>query len=103
MDMVKYYLSTFNILMKDGYLRELLRTYKLIGMENKFVKGLSGGQQQRLNILLSVIHDPDLVILDEISTGLDIKVRSEIFHFLQENIVDKGKVMFLVTHMMSEV
>ncbi|WFG97209.1 hypothetical protein M1771_04195 [Spiroplasma citri] len=42
-------------------------------------------------------------ILDEISTGLDIEVRSEIFHFLQENIVDKGKVMFLVTHMMSEV
>ncbi|WP_342256343.1 ATP-binding cassette domain-containing protein [Spiroplasma endosymbiont of Poecilobothrus nobilitatus] len=103
MNMIKYYLNTFNISKKDGHLRELLRTYQLIGMENKFVEGLSRGQQQRLNILLSVIHDPDLVILDEISTGLDIEVRSEIFHFLQENIVDKRKAMFLVTHMMSEV
>lgn len=103
MDMIKYYLNTFNIPITDSQLRDLLRTYQLIGMENKFVEGLSGGQQQRLNILLSVIHDPDLVILDEISTGLDIEVRSEIFHFLRENIVEKGKAMFLVTHMMSEV
>ncbi|KAF0851452.1 ABC transporter ATP-binding protein/permease [Spiroplasma poulsonii] len=103
MDMIKYYLNTFNIPMTDSQLRELLRTYQLIGMENKFVEGLSGGQQQRLNILLSVIHDPDLVILDEISTGLDIEVRSEIFYFLRENIVEKGKAMFLVTHMISEV
>ncbi|WP_283272474.1 ABC transporter ATP-binding protein/permease [Spiroplasma sp. SV19] len=103
MDMIKYYLNTFSIAMTDNQLRELLRTYQLIGMENKFVERLSGGQQQRLNILLSVVHNPDLVILDEISTGLDIEVRSEIFHFLRENIVEKGKTMILVTHMMSEI
>ncbi|WP_342256458.1 ATP-binding cassette domain-containing protein [Spiroplasma endosymbiont of Poecilobothrus nobilitatus] len=43
MDMIKYYLNTFNISKKDGHLRELLRTYQLIGMENKFVEGLFGG------------------------------------------------------------
>lgn len=103
MDMIKYYLQTFSIEMKESQLKELLRTYQISGFENKFIESLSGGQQQRLNILLSVIHDPDLVILDEVSTGLDIEVRAQIFDFLRENIVEKNKAMILVTHMMSEV
>ncbi|WP_338985907.1 ABC transporter ATP-binding protein/permease [Spiroplasma endosymbiont of Thecophora atra] len=103
MDMIKYYLHTFNISMKEDELLELLKTYQLLGIENKFIQTLSGGQQQRLNILLAVIHDPDLVILDEVSTGLDIEVRSEIFEFFRKNIIDKNKTMILVTHNMSEV
>lgn len=102
-DMIKYYLHTFSIEMTEVQLKELLRTYQISGFENKFIESLSGGQQQRLNILLSVIHDPDLVILDEVSTGLDIEVRAQIFDFLKQNIVDKKKAMILVTHMMSEV
>lgn len=103
MDMIKYYLQTFSIEMKESQLKELLRTYQISGFENKFIESLSGGQQQRLNILLSVIHNPDLVILDEVSTGLDIEVRAQIFDFLRENIIKKNKSMILVTHMMSEV
>lgn len=103
MDMIKYYLHTFSIEMSESQLKDLLRTYQISGFENKFIEGLSGGQQQRLNILLSVIHDPDLVILDEVSTGLDIEVRAQIFDFLRENIVKKKKAMILVTHMMSEI
>lgn len=103
MDMIKYYLHTFGIAMTESQLKELLRTYQISGFENKFIESLSGGQQQRLNILLSVIHDPDLVVLDEVSTGLDIEVRAQIFDFLKENIVKKKKAMILVTHMMSEV
>lgn len=103
MDMIKYYLHTFSIEMSESQLKDLLRTYQISGFENKFIESLSGGQQQRLNILLSVIHDPDLVILDEVSTGLDIEVRAQIFDFLRENIVKKKKAMILVTHMMSEI
>lgn len=103
MDMIKYYLHTFSIEMKESQLKQLLRTYQISGFENKFIESLSGGQQQRLNILLSVIHDPDLVILDEVSTGLDIEVRAQIFDFLKQNIVAKKKAMILVTHNMSEV
>lgn len=102
-DMIKYYLHTFSIEMKDSQLKQLLKTYQIQGFQNKFIQALSGGQQQRLNILLSVIHDPDLVILDEVSTGLDIEVRSEIFDFLKQNIVEKGKAMILVSHTMSEI
>ncbi len=103
MDMIKYYLKTFNIAITENQLKKLLDTYQISGFEKKFIEGLSGGQQQRLNILLSMIHNPDLVILDEVSTGLDIEVRSEIFQFLKENIIDKNKAMILVSHTMSEI
>lgn len=103
MDMLEYYLETFNIEMNVGQLNELLNTYQLSSTKNKSVMFLSGGQQQRLNILLSVIHKPDLVFLDEVSTGLDIEVREEIFEFLEENIVKKNVAMVLVSHNMSEI
>lgn len=103
MDMLKYYLETFNVEINVGQLNELLNTYQLSAAKNKNVMFLSGGQQQRLNILLSVIHKPDLVFLDEVSTGLDIEVREEIFEFLEENIVKKNVAMVLVTHNMSEI
>ncbi|AHI53326.1 ABC transporter ATP-binding protein/permease [Spiroplasma culicicola] len=102
-DMIKYYLETFSIPMKESELNTLLDTYQINGFKNKFISSLSGGQQQRLNILLSLIHNPDLVILDEVSTGLDIEVRTEIFNFIKENVIDKNKALFLVTHMMSEI
>ncbi len=103
LDMIKYYLETFNIPMTEGKLIEILRKFQIENFKNKFLEGLSGGQQQRVNILLSLIHNPDLVIFDEISTGLDIEVRSEIFDVIKENVVSKNKAMILVTHMMSEI
>ncbi|ASP28566.1 ABC transporter ATP-binding protein [Spiroplasma corruscae] len=102
-DMIKYYLQTFNIEMTESELTKILRTYQIESFKNKFLVNLSGGQQQRVNILLSLIHNPDLVILDEISTGLDIEVRSEIFNYIKENVVSKNKSLVLVTHMMSEI
>ncbi|AGR41979.1 ABC transporter ATP-binding protein/permease [Spiroplasma diminutum] len=103
LDMIKYYLETFNIPMTEKELTEILRKFQIDNFKNKFLEGLSGGQQQRVNILLSLIHNPDLVIFDEISTGLDIEVRSEIFDTIKENVVNKNKAMILVTHMMSEI
>ena len=103
MDMIKYYLQTFNIKITKAQLNKMLSTYQILHLTNKMVQNLSGGQQQRLNILLSVIHQPDLVILDEVSTGLDIEVREEIFEFLQTNIVEKNVAMVLVSHNMTEI
>ncbi|WP_308149917.1 ABC transporter ATP-binding protein [Spiroplasma sp. AdecLV25b] len=103
MDMIKYYLQTFNIEITKEKLNKMLSTYQILHLTNRMVQSLSGGQQQRLNILLSVIHQPDLVILDEVSTGLDIEVREEIFEFLQTNIVEKNVAMLLVSHNMSEI
>ncbi|KAJ3625360.1 hypothetical protein Zmor_004314 [Zophobas morio] len=102
-DMIKYYLETFSIQMKESELIELMRIYQILGFKNKFISSLSGGQQQRINILLGLIHNPDLVIFDEVSTGLDIEVRSQILDFIKERVVKTNKSLVLVTHMMSEI
>ncbi len=62
---------------------------------------LSGGQKQRLFIALALIHDPDIVFLDELTTGLDPQARRTIWE-LVNGIRDRGKTVFLTTHLMEE-
>jgi ABC-2 type transport system ATP-binding protein len=62
---------------------------------------LSGGQKQRLFIALALINDPELVFLDELTTGLDPQARHAIWDLVR-GIRDRGKTVFLTTHLMEE-
>ncbi len=62
---------------------------------------LSGGQKQRLFIALALINDPEVVFLDELTTGLDPKARRAIWEMVH-GIRDQGKTVFLTTHFMEE-
>ena len=62
---------------------------------------LSGGQKQRLFIALALIHRPELVFLDELTTGLDPQARRAIWDLVR-GIRDRGKTVFLTTHLMEE-
>jgi ABC-2 type transport system ATP-binding protein len=62
---------------------------------------LSGGQKQRLFIALALINDPELVFLDELTTGLDPQARRAIWALVR-GIRDRGKTVFLTTHLMEE-
>jgi ABC-2 type transport system ATP-binding protein len=62
---------------------------------------LSGGQQQRLFIALALINDPEVVFLDELTTGLDPQARRAIWDLVR-GIRDRGKTVFLTTHLMEE-
>jgi ABC-2 type transport system ATP-binding protein len=62
---------------------------------------LSGGQQQRLSIALALVNDPDLVFLDEPTTGLDPQARRSLWD-LVKGLQDKGKSVLLTTHYMEE-
>ena len=62
---------------------------------------LSGGQKQRLFIALALIHDPELVFLDELTTGLDPQARRAIWELVR-GIRERGKTVFLTTHLMEE-
>lgn len=66
----------------------------------KFAK-LSGGQKQRLFIALALINDPELVFLDELTTGLDPQARHAMWDMVR-GIRDRGKTVFLTTHFMEE-
>lgn len=72
--------------------------YKL----NTAVKSLSGGERQRLFIVLALIPDPELVFLDELTTGLDAKARRGVWKILSD-LKSKGLTILLTSHFMDEV
>jgi ABC-2 type transport system ATP-binding protein len=65
------------------------------------VSQLSGGLKRRLNIALAVLHDPDIVVLDEPSAGLDPQSRLLLWDFIR-SLKGKGKTIILTTHAMEE-
>jgi ABC-2 type transport system ATP-binding protein len=75
-----------------------------LGLEAKrdaWFMTLSGGQKQRLFIALALIHEPEVVFLDELTTGLDPQARRAIWA-LVTGIRDRGTTVFLTTHLMEE-
>jgi ABC-2 type transport system ATP-binding protein len=75
-----------------------------LGLESKrdsWFMDLSGGQKQRLFIALALIHEPEVVFLDELTTGLDPQARRAIWG-LVTGIRDRGTTVFLTTHLMEE-
>lgn len=65
-------------------------------------KGLSGGERQRLFIVLALIPQPELVFLDELTTGLDAKAQRGVWKTL-EHLKQQGLTIFLTSHFMDEV
>src|ERR1017187_3158617 len=83
----------------DG--NRLLEQLGLADKRNAWFMTLSGGQNQRLFIALALINDPEVVFLDELTTGLDPQSRRAIWELVR-GIRDRGKTVFLTTHLMEE-
>lgn len=79
----------------------LLQQLGLTDKRNAWFMNLSGGQKQRLFIALALINDPEVVFLDELTTGLDPQSRRAIWDLVRD-IRDRGKTVFLTTHLMEE-
>jgi len=83
----------------DGY--RLLDQLGLADKRNARFMTLSGGQRQRLFVVLALINDPDVVFLDELTTGLDPQARRACWDLVR-GIRARGKTVFLTTHLMEE-
>src|ERR1700681_2074775 len=83
----------------DG--NRLLEQLGLADKRNAWFMTLSGGQKQRLFIALALINDPEVVFLDELTTGLDPQARRAIWELVR-GIRERGKTVFLTTHLMEE-
>jgi ABC-2 type transport system ATP-binding protein len=83
----------------DG--ERLLEQLGLADKRDAWFMNLSGGQKQRLFIALALINDPEVVFLDELTTGLDPQSRRAIWELVR-GIRDRGKTVFLTTHLMEE-
>jgi len=79
----------------------LIELVNLKDKANEQYRNLSGGLKQRLGIALSLVNDPEVVFLDEPTTGLDPRARREVWEVLL-GLKKKGKTVFLTTHYMEE-
>ena len=79
----------------------IIKVLNLEEEKNKFYKNLSGGLKQRVGVAISLVNNPDIIFLDEPTTGLDPKARREVWEVIA-NLRDLGKTVFLTTHYMEE-
>lgn len=81
---------------------DLLTQFGIADKQKSPVCDLSGGQKQRLFIVLALIPKPEVVFLDELTTGLDAKARREVWKILSD-LKKKGLTILLTSHFMDEV
>lgn len=97
-----YFISgIYNIKQKDKRVSEIIRQTGLASEEHKKIRALSKGYKQRVGLAAALIHNPEVLILDEPTTGLDPNQLKEIRELIKE--VGKNKTVLLSTHIMQEV
>ena len=95
---INYYAKLFNIKVNvDEILKEVL----LEDMANHVFESLSGGQKQKTGLALSLVNTPELLFLDEPTTGLDPNARRAIWEVIR-GLKAKGKTIILTTHYLDE-
>lgn len=85
----------------DDYKR-LLTEFSLEKMKNNYVSTLSGGEKQKLSILLALLPKPEVVFLDELTTGLDTEARRKVWNQLSK-LKERKVTVLLTSHYMDEV
>ena len=94
-----YGLSKADAVRRGAQLAEQL---DIAGLEQRLVRTLSGGQKRRLDIALGLIHGPELVFLDEPTTGLDPQSRANLWEHIRALRAEHGVTVFLTTHYLEE-
>src|SRR3954452_18636460 len=82
--------------------RKLFADFDLDGLWERQPKTLSGGQRRRLDIVVGLIHVPELVFLDEPTTGLDPQARANLWQHIRDLREERGTTVFLTTHYLDE-
>lgn len=102
-EQIEFMASMYDIPVAEGRKRglELLESLGLTDKKNKRGRTLSGGMQRRLNIILALIHDPDIIILDEPEAGLDPQSRLLVREYIKSLSINK--TVILTSHNMDEV
>ena len=81
--------------------KHLLQQFQLSELMNHKVEDLSGGERQKLSVVIALIGNPEVIFLDELTTGLDVAARREVWQILK-TLKEQGITIFLTTHYMEE-
>ncbi|MGL5590574.1 MAG: ABC transporter ATP-binding protein [Metamycoplasmataceae bacterium] len=102
-EIIAFVIEIYGTKIDDNELNALIHIFGINEFYKKQASSLSGGQQQRLNALLALIHKPKVLFLDEISTGLDITIRTKIKDFIKVYAKENNMTLVLISHDMEEV
>ena len=93
----------YGIRRKDAapMVEELLTRLGLDKKKNARLRQLSGGMKRRFQLAKALVHDPDIIILDEPTAGVDVELRRDLWQYLR-NLHAKGKTILLTTHYIEE-
>lgn len=101
-NMLDFYKAVYPKFTKEW--EEKLKTvFEIDEFINRPLKKLSGGQKQRFNAMISIMNNPKIVILDELTTGLDMKLQFNIIDFFIKNTKEYGQTLLLVSHHPEEI
>lgn len=99
---VKETLTYFsNLYKKHVDINEIIEMMDLGDKKNELYQNLSGGLKQRVGVAIALVNDPDVVFLDEPTTGLDPRARRDVWNAVA-GLKKQGKTVFLTTHYMEE-
>ncbi|HEX6606052.1 MAG TPA: ABC transporter ATP-binding protein, partial [Chloroflexia bacterium] len=100
-ELVRFYAGLYDVMLSKAQVLDLLAGFELAEKANARAEELSGGQQQRLALVLAIANDPEIVILDEPTTGLDPQARRHVWDSIRQ-IRARGCTVLLTTHYMEE-
>ncbi|MFT4308094.1 MAG: ABC transporter ATP-binding protein [Candidatus Woesearchaeota archaeon] len=98
---LRYQAGYHGIRNADALIERHLRDFGLTSKRSATFRQLSGGMKRKVSIVKALIHDPDVIILDEPTAGLDIESRYELWWFVRE-LKSRGKTIILTTHYIEE-
>lgn len=81
----------------------LLSEFDLLAFKNAYINKLSGGERQKLSILLTLIGDPEMIICDEMTAGLDVVARRKIWDIMKKINKERGITIVLTSHFLEEI
>ncbi len=101
LELLELQAGLYGIRKKDRRTEEILSKVGLLDQKNAYARTLSGGMRRRLLVAKSLVHDPDIIILDEPTAGVDVDLRQNLWNYIKE-LNDSGKTICLTTHYLEE-
>ncbi len=86
----------------EARVAEIFPRLGLTGQENTLIRALPGGIKQRIALACSLLHDPEIIFLDEPTAGVDL-INRQVFWTLIRELADEGKTLFVTTHYLDEM